>query len=213
MQFQSNTIYNIELSDVVTEGASISKLLAENLFKFFQEHTLFRWQDANNDCEDRANAICILLDEWKIPNYKGWIFGGNFLFNKEGNLINNWKYHVATIVPVGENAGINLYVIDPAALITIDTIFNWATVNTQTAFSHYLIKWGHYYIFPKQRIQKDNWHKRNRQNYKWTMQGLSGINGASKIGKAQICFNKNRIKKTEQNFQSLLRTPPAFLPK
>ena len=211
MRFLPNTIYNIVLSDIVPGDISISKEAAENLFSFFKQSTLFRWQDANNDCEDRANAICLILDEWKVPNYKGWVFSGNFLVRSEGSLINNWKYHVAAIVPVQEGEMLNFYVIDPATLQQVDTILNWASNITDIPFCHYLIKWNYYYIFPEQKIRKDNWHKRNRQNYKWTIQGLSGINGVSKIGKAQISFNKNKIKKTETAFKQLLKNKPGFL--
>ena len=49
--------------------------------------------------------------------------------------------------------------------------------------------------FLTKKLKKDNWYTRNKQNYKWTIQGLSGINGVSKIGKAALSFNKNRIKK------------------
>ena len=211
MKFLPNTVYNIVFSDIVPEDSVIKKTVAESLFNFFRENTLFRWQDANNDCEDRANAICMLLDQWQVPNYKGWVFSGNFLLNIEGSLINNWNYHVAAIVPVEENGAVNFYVIDPATLPGVDTILNWASNITDVPFCHYLIKWSDYYIFPKEKIKKDNWHKRNSQNYKWTMQGLSGINGVSKIGKAQICFNKSRIKRTEERFKHLLRNPPDFL--
>lgn len=211
MKFLPNTVYNIVLSDIVPEDAVIKKTVAENLFTFFRDSHLFRWQDANNDCEDRANAICMLLDHWRVPNYKGWVFSGNFLLNIEGSLTNNWKYHVAAIVPVEENGAVNFYVIDPATLQGVDTILNWASHITDIPFCHYLIKWSDYYIFPQEKIKKDNWHKRNSQNYKWTIQGLSGINGVSKTGKAQICFNKGKIRRTEQSFKHLLHNPPAFL--
>lgn len=211
MSFLPNTIYNIVLSDIVPEDVFTKKEIAENLFAFFKASRLFRWQDANNDCEDRADAICMLLNQWKVPNYKGWVFGANFLVRKEGNLINNWKYHVAALIPVREEGAINFYVIDPSTLENTSTILNWASSITAAPFCHYLIKWNEYYIFPEGRIEKDNWHKRNRQNYKWTIQGLSGINGVSKVGKAQVCFNKSRINKTESIFRQLLHNPPGFL--
>lgn len=211
MRFLPNTVYNIVLSDVVPQEISIKKETAGELFAFFKNSRLFRWHDANNDCEDRANAICMLLDEWGLPNYKGWVFSGRFLKAGEGSLINNWKYHVAAMVPVNDGAGTNYYVIDPSILQQPDTILNWATAITDIPFCHYLIKRSDYYIFPHKKIEKNNWFKRNRQNYKWTIQGLAGINGVSKIGKAQICFNKNHLKKTGQAFKFLLNNKPDFL--
>jgi hypothetical protein len=211
MRIVPNTIYNILLSDGVPTENFFDKEKATRLFDFFKQHPLFRWQDANNDCEDRANAICLLLDEWGLPNYKGWVFGSNFLSKENGYLINNWKYHVAAIIPVKDEEQINFYVIDPATLRSIDTILEWATSITDIPFSHYVIKWGYYYIFPEGNIQRDNWHKRNRQNYKWTIQGLAGINGVMKTGRAEIIFNKNRIKNTEKRFGELLKNKPLFL--
>lgn len=211
MRIVPNTIYNILLSDGVPQDISITKEKAGAVFSFFKNHPLFRWGDANNDCEDRANAICMLLDEWGVPNYKGWVFGSNFLTNENGCLVNNWKYHVATIVPVQDNDGLNFYVIDPAILKSTSTILEWATNITDVPFSHYLIKWNHYYIFPERNIQRDNWHEQNSQNYKWTMQGLAGINGVEKKGKAEIVFNKNRIRNTKKRFNELLNNKPSFL--
>jgi hypothetical protein len=211
MRIIPNTIYNILLSDGVPQDLSITKAKAEALFNFFKECSLFRWSDANNDCEDRANAICLLLDEWGLPNYKGWVFGSNFLSKEDGFLVNNWKYHVAAIVPVQESGAINFYVIDPATLQNASTILEWATNITDIPFSHYLIKWSYYYIFPAGNIERDNWHKQNRQNYKWTIQGLAGINGVEKKGKAEIIFNKNRIGNTEKRFKELMKAKPSFL--
>lgn len=211
MAIVPNTIYNILLSDGVPQDVFITKEKAEALFDFFKKHPLFRWTDANNDCEDRANAICMILDEWNVPNYKGWVFGSNYLAKENGCLINNWKYHVAAIVPVKENNGLNLYVIDPATLQKSSTILEWATNITDIPFSHYLIKWNQYYIFPEGRIERNNWHALDRQNYKWTIQGLAGINGVIKKGKAEIVFNKNRIANTKKRFKELLHNKPLFL--
>ena len=211
MRVLPNTIYNILLSDGVPQDISIPMEKAKSLFNFFKEHPLFRWSDANNDCEDRANAICLLLNEWGLPNYKGWVFGSNYLTKEAGCLINNWKYHVAALMPVKDEDGLNFYVIDPSTLEKSSTILDWATNITDVPFSHYIIKWNRYYIFSEGKIERDNWHSRNKQNYKWTIQGLSGINGVSKIGKAALIFNKARIKKTEQKFILLLKNKPLFL--
>lgn len=210
MPVAPNTLYNILLSDGVPQDIFLSIEKAEALFTFFRTHPLFRWSDSNNDCEDRANAICMILDKWALPNYKGWVFGGNFLTKETGYLINNWKYHVATILPVKDKEGLNFYVIDPATLQKPSTILEWATNITDAPFSHYLIKWNRYYIFPEAEIERDNWHELNRQNYKWTIQGLAGINGVAKKGQAEIVFNKNRVRNTEQRFKELIKAKPSF---
>ena len=193
----------------MSTGNYISKKEAELLFRFFKKCKTFRWQDANNDCEDRANAICLLLDEWQIPNRKGWVFSG-YVFNKIGYLKNLWKYHVAAAVPVLDNEQIVYYIIDPSTNGHLTTIEEWAANVTDNPHSYYLIKKGEFYIFNAKKIEKNNWHKRNKGNYNWTMQGLSGINGVSSKGKAQLAFAKNRVRNTIKDFNELRYKNPLL---
>ncbi|HZF64605.1 MAG TPA: protein-glutamine glutaminase family protein, partial [Chitinophagaceae bacterium] len=179
---------------------------------YFATNPLFRWKDANNDCEDRANAISILLDNWNIPNFKGWVFSGFYLRKGTGSLINLWNYHVAALLAVRDGAEKSFYIIDPATSANLLKLEEWANAVTDQPFSYYFIKASEYYIFPSGKIDRDNWHKRDRRNYKWTIQGLSGINGVSKTGKAQLCFNKKRIKRTEQRFKELMVNKPPLVP-
>ena len=203
----NNTIFHHSLADEYAMDNFITKSEAQRIFDFLKGCKLFRWQGSNNDCEDRSNAVCLLLDAWNIPNYKGWVFSGYFLKKENSNLINNWNYHVAAIIPVEEN-GLKLYVIDPSTQAELVTLEEWASKVTQSSFSYHFIKSAEHYIFPSKKIQKDNWHKRDKRNHRWTMQGLSGINGVSSIGKAQLSFNKNRVKKTEEAFKRLKGLKP-----
>lgn len=204
-------LFEVSLSDPVETDKTITKDAAEALFRFFRECALFRWSGSNNDCEDRADALCILLDAWKIPNYKGWVFSGDYLKKGPGRLVNFWNYHVAAVLPVQEWGAINFYVIDPATSNNLEPIQTWADKVTDAACSYYMIKQSACYIFNQQRVETENWYKRDKQNYKWTVQGLSGINGVTKTGKAQLCFNKSKIKRTENTLKRLIRTKPAFL--
>ncbi|MEO7800789.1 MAG: protein-glutamine glutaminase family protein [Ginsengibacter sp.] len=167
--------------------------LAEKIFQYFKTNELFRWQDSNNDCEDRANAIGLLLDAWHIPNAKAWVLGDRILKKGYGCLVNNWKYHVAAALPVFTEDNLLEYVmIDPATADTITPISVWAEQVTETPFSLHFYKPGCYYIFSADKIERDNWHKRDKRNLNWTMHGLSGINGVSVTGKAQLAFNKKK---------------------
>jgi hypothetical protein len=204
------TLFAQSLSDDIATDKVITRELAEQLFHYFKNCKTFRWSDANNDCEDRANAICILLDEWKIPNAKGWVFSG-YVFKKIGYLKNLWVYHVAAMLPVLEENVVRFYMIDPATSGTLVTIEEWAANVTDNPHSYYAIKKGSYYIFPSVNIKKTNWYERNKRNYNWTLQGLAGINGVSSKGKAQLRFNKRKVKRTEQVFKELKKTPPQFL--
>ena len=203
------TLFAHALSDEIKAEAAITKEQAEKLFNFFKDCPLFRWSDANNDCEDRADAICIVLDEWKIANCKGWVFSG-YVFNKIGYLKNLWKYHVAAAIPVKEENAVNFYMIDPATTNELMKVKDWAANVTDNPHSYYLLKTGDIYIFPA-KIGKDKWYKRNKRNYKWTIQGLSGINGVSTRGKAQLRFNKRKVIRTKLLFNELRKTKPSFL--
>jgi hypothetical protein len=206
----STTLFDNEFADPVPENHVVSLETAKEIFRFFRECPLFRWHDANNDCEDRANAACLLLDKWRIPNCKAWVFSGTFLKKQTGLLTNNWAYHVAAALPVNEEGSLRFYVIDPATLANVTTIDNWAGGITDQAFSYHFVKLGQWYIFNPASLAAPYWYERNRQNYKWTIQGLAGINGVTKTGKAQLVFNKKRVKKTETTFKQLLAQKSPF---
>jgi hypothetical protein len=202
------TLFDPLLSHPLTELPAVPPERAMRLFRFFREHPLFRWQDANNDCEDRANALCILLDQWGIPNCKAWVFSGFFLNKNLGSLVNFWNYHVAAAVRVEGDTGPAFYVLDPATLQGPERVENWAAGVTHYPFSYHALRNGKDYIFPPGDIYRGRWFERDRQNYKWTLQGLSGINGVAPSGKARLVFQKARIRKTEQEFRYLLHHPP-----
>ena len=204
MNVQNDKTYfeNI-LSDEVYLSSAITLQQANNIFNFFQHHWLFKWSDAHNDCEDRANAICILLDQWKIPNYKGWVFSGFFHKNEQGTLINAWNYHVAAAVPVSIDNFVHLYIIDPSTLDIAQTIEFWAANVTEFPYSYYMVKKGSYYIFPTEFVERDNWHWRDNENYRWTIEGLAGINGVAPGGDDFINNNKKIIERTRIEFNKL----------
>lgn len=204
------TLFDGQLSDLIDMGNGISMAAAEQLFSYVRHCPLFRWHDRHNDCEDRANAICMLLEKWKVPNCKGWVFGGMYLNRGIGGLTNNWNYHVAATIPVNIDGIMHFHVLDPATAAHLQPLAVWADNITDYPYSHYLVKQSRYYIFPSPPFGKDNWHERDRQNFKWTMQGLAGINGVSRTGKAQLVFNKARIRKAEADFKRLLNQPPVI---
>lgn len=204
------TLFDYLLSDHIQPEEIVSKEKAEQLFSFFQHCKLFKWHAAHNGCEARADAVCCLLDAWQIPNYKAWVFGGAFLRNHVGGLKQLWNYHVAATVPVKEGNEMVFYVIDPSVFDTVQPMYHWAAEVTAYPHSYHVIKSAKYYIFPSGRIKQDNWHIRDAQNRKWMIQGLAGINGVSPVGKAQLCFNKNRIKATAARLKALQAEKPVF---
>ena len=202
------TLFDYLLTDVVNTDKTVSKEEAKKLFTFFQTNDLFKWHDVHNNCEARADAVCRLLDAWQVPNYKAWVFGGAFLRKHIGGLKQSWNYHVAALLPVKEADKITFYVIDPSLFNHLQTMYDWAAEITAYPHSYHFIKSGEYYIFPSGKIKQDNWHARNKQNSKWLVQGLAGINGVSPVGKARLIFNKNKIENTFRKFAALKERKP-----
>jgi hypothetical protein len=204
------TLLDINLSDINFPHNTVSKKKAEQLFIFFKQHTLFNWKNSNNGCEGRADAVCLLLEEWDIPNYKAWVFGGAYLKKHIGALKQNWNYHVAPVLPVQEAGQIIYYVLDPSTANALQPIEEWAAAITQLPHSYYFTRHSHWYIFPDKNISNAKWNTRNKQNRKWMIQCLAGINGLTDTGKAMLSFNKARIKNTLSAFNRAKKEKPAL---
>ena len=203
------TLFDSHLSDVSFPLTVVSKKQAEQLFIFFKQHPLFHWENANNGCEGRADAVCVLLNQWDIPNYKGWVFSGAFFKKHVGELKQNWKYHVAPVIAVKEDGQITQYVIDPATASSLKPIDEWAAAITKLPHSYYFIRQPQWYIFPAKNIHSSEWNNRNRQNRKWMIQCLAGINSMTATGRAGLCFNKVRLKNAEVAFEKLKKEKPV----
>jgi hypothetical protein len=199
------TLFDYTLADAPDPSKWVNKAAAEKLYTVFKEHALFRWTASHNGCEARADAVCILLQQWKIPHYKAWVFSGGYLKKNIGGLIQNWNYHVAAVLPVKENNQIAFYIIDPATAGALQRMEDWATGVTAYPHSYHFIKLPHWYLFHQGTITATNWYARNRQNRKWMIQGLTGINGLTTVGKAQLSFCKDRVKKTARALAELMR--------
>jgi hypothetical protein len=180
----------------------------EKLFAFFKTHPLFNWTESNNGCEARADAICRLLLLWKIPHYKAWVFGGNFLKGHVGGLKQHWNYHVAPVIQAKHHGQSFLFVIDPSTSSTLQNLQDWAATITDFPHSYHFIKDPNWYIFNEKHINANNWYARDKQNYKWMIQGIAGINGLSSAGKAKLCFLKKRIAQYHKAFNQLKHQYP-----
>lgn len=202
------TLFDHTLTELTEPGDIINNEDAEMLFLFFKNHPLFNWKDQHNGCEARADAICVLLEEWSIPHYKAWVFSGLFLKDHVGGLRKNWNYHVAPLLPVKYNGEMVYMVLDPATGDELQPLYNWAAGITDYPHSYHFIRLPHWYIFNQKKITTDNWHRRNRQNRKWMVQGLAGINALNAIGKARLCFNKRRVKNTAVALEELKKQFP-----
>ncbi len=205
-------LFDSQLSDADFSRGTVSKELAVQLFNFFRAHDLFNWQDANNGCEGRADAVCVLLDQWNIPNYKAWVFGGAYLKNHVGELKQNWKYHVAPVLAVEEAGQITQLVLDPASGEALKPTYEWAADITKLAHSYYCVRQSDWYIFPATNISTTKWNWRNKQNRKWMIQCLAGINSMTAAGRAALAFNKPLLKNTEAAFKKLQNQKAPYQP-
>ena len=204
------TLFDAVLSDIDSHHNTISKAQADQLFIFFKQHSLFNWKNTHNGCEGKADAVCVLLDEWNIHNYKAWVFGGAYLKGHIGGLKQNWNYHVAPMIPVKVDGQIVYYVLDPATANSLQLIEEWAADVTHLPHSYYCTRKAHWYIFPNKNISTTKWNTRNRQNRKWMIQCLNGINGLTATGKAKLCFNKKSLKNTLLAFQHAKKINPLL---
>ena len=205
------SLFDYQLTDDIDDTKTISKKQAENIMQFFKTTNLFNWYNSHNGCEARAEAICVLLEAWGIPCYKAWVFSGYFLKKHIGGLKKNWNYHVAPVLLVKEESKIVLYIIDPATSPELQILNDWAAGVTDYPHSYHFVKEAHWYIFSERKITSTNWNRRNRQNQKWMIQGLAGINGLSSRGKAALVFNKRSIKNTSASFDKLKKNMPTEL--
>ena len=64
-------------NEVIDRSVYLSKSDVEKIFNYFQNSSLFQWDDVHNNCEDRANAQALMLENWGVPCYKIWIYNGN----------------------------------------------------------------------------------------------------------------------------------------
>jgi Glutaminase len=199
MQYQiTPSLFEYELAEQLDATNPISMEDAIQLFNHFQQNPLFRWHDSNNGCEGRADAASILLERWNIQHAKAWVFGGAFLKNHIGGLKQNWNYHVAPAVRVGQDDAASWYVIDPSTASQLCLLQEWADMVTDFAHSYHFVKAPVWYIFNEKKITPANWYCRNRQNRKWMIQALAGINSLTAFGKGRLVFNKGLLANTRR---------------
>ncbi len=197
----SLTLFSAELSDSFEGIECVEPGKPAAIFQFFTSHPLFNWGLHHNFCEARAEAQSLLLDAAKIPYVKCWVFGGAFLkWGYVGALKNYWNYHVSIAVPVKNGLQLQWMVIDPSTANGPILVEDWAASITAWSHSYYALKDTSYYVFPGNALFTKEWHKRNHRNFKWTMQGLTGINGLTYIGKAELVFKKRQIQEVTRKF-------------
>jgi hypothetical protein len=158
------------------------------------------------------------LDTWQIPNYKVWVFSGDYLKKDDGLLTDKygirWKYHVSACIPVKIDNQIKMLVLDPATTDEIKDIAYWADNATDKQFGYYFLTPANKYIWggKGKKMSQKSFVDRNSFNYELTIQGLAGFNSLNREDKREMGTQagKDRIKKTENDFNSLKTNKPVF---
>lgn len=159
--------------------SKICKHKADTLFDIIRSSKAFDWSDKNNNCEDRANAVSLILDSWNIPNGKAWIFQGS-TFDKtkfKGNL-GGYTYHVATCILVSNANSVDTFIIDPLMNSSkLLAIKEWAELIAVSPVNVYFITSNRYYQQSKV-CPTPNWKMRD-EYFDDTIDGLTRYNNFS----------------------------------
>jgi Glutaminase len=207
----SLTLFDFSLSDSLDHLIPSDTETIQQVFSFVAAQPIFGWQRQHNFCEARAEALSLLLKAAHIPHAKCWVFGAAFLHKGYvGGLKNFWNYHVAVAIPVGDHEITHWLVIDPATASAPVVLEQWAAGVTEYPHSYHCLRKPTDYIFPVGNMNVLRWHKRHHRNFRWAMQGLSGINALNPVGKAQLAFSKKATDKTTFAFMQLRNVVQAI---
>lgn len=185
--------------------------LADSLNNTFIHSKSFDWTDRQNNCEDRANAVSILLENWGVSNGKAWCFGGKNAKYKNGKgTLKGWSYHVAAFVLVKRNNLIDTLIIDPLTSKKLLSINEWANEISST-------KGNLYFITDNKKYQQNSvslnptW-KLSSANYDNTIKGLTRYNNFSSRQKRKTKkYYEKRIITVAKAFYELFFTRPKYL--
>ena len=162
---------SLTLTPVSPERANI-------LNKVFINSNAFDWTDAKNNCEDRANAICLILDQWGIDNCKAWIYRGKKVKygNKKGTL-SAWNYHVAACILVRNKNIVDSIIIDPLISKQLINVNTWAEIISVKPTNIYFLTTNKKYQHHK--LSLDPKWKMAENNFEKTIEGLTRYSGAT----------------------------------
>ncbi|MDG1332463.1 MAG: protein-glutamine glutaminase family protein [Crocinitomicaceae bacterium] len=208
--FSQKADFNAPLNEVV-DLSPICLELAEKLNQTLIDAKCFDWTNRSNNCEDRANAACLLLDAWGISNAKAWCFAGknaNYL-NGKGTL-KGWSYHVAAFVLVENEGEIDSLVFDPLTSTTLMTIKEWSNEISATSGNLYFTTTNKRY--QQNKVAMTTTWKSSDDSFDRTLKGLTRYNDYSSRRKRKTRhFLDARIISVTQAFFELLYIHPKYL--
>ncbi len=207
---QKKAIEHKELNDDVSYNP-ITKNIADSLNLTLITSSAFDWTDKRNNCEDRANAISILLSKWGISNAKAWCFAGkNAKYKGSKGTLKGWSYHVAACVFVKSGSSIDTLVIDPLTSMTLLRIDDWAESISNSPKNIFFITTNDKY--QQKNISLNPEWKLSADNYERTIKGLTRYNDFSSRQKRKTRkYYENRIVEVTQSFFKLYYCEPNYL--
>ena len=204
--FSQNAIHYKKLFDTI-EINPICQNKADTIFKIFTESPCFDWSDRKNNCEDRANAIALILDKWKISNGKIWLFGGkNAKYGDKKGTLKGWSYHVASCIFTSKNNKIDTLIIDPLTNSNkLLTIKEWTNLITKSPTNIYFLTRNDKY--QQENISLNPKWKYSRDYFETTIEGLTGYNNYSFWTRLKTKkYLKRNLKKVKKEFNMLYET-------
>ena len=171
----------------------------------------FDWTDTKNNCEDRANAVSLILSKWGIANAKAWVFNGKQTRYSKTGLLKGWGYHVGCCVLVKINNANDTIIIDPLTSRSALTIQQWADTISKSSTNLY-------FITESNKYQQDSislnptWKICDTAIIKRTIEGLTRYNDFS-LWQRFITkhYLTKRIEYVTREFNFLLANKPAYL--
>lgn len=206
--YSQDAIHYIQLSEKMDINP-ICNAKADSIFKTFLTSKAFDWTDRKNNCEDRANAICLILDKWGVSNGKAWLFGGkNASYGNKLGTLKGWSYHVAACIFVRQDNGqIDTLVIDPLTdSEKAVNIRSWSSLITRNPTNIYFITSNAKY--QQNMVSLTPTWKFSNDFYEETIEGLTRYNNFSIWTRVKTKkYLKKNLKKVKSEFISLLNTP------
>ncbi len=191
----------------------ICKEKLDSIFRVLKNSKAFDWTDEDNNCEDRANAISLILDSWGIPNGKSWMFSGQtFDENVFKGTLGGYSYHVASTVLVKNNdRGCDTIIIDPL----MDTqkvmpVQQWIHALTRTPGNVYVLTGNDHY--QQNEVSAHLIWKPRAQYFQQTLEGLTRYNDYNWWTRAKTKkYLKSRLGTVTATFNLLRSRIPATI--
>ncbi|NVK64249.1 MAG: hypothetical protein HWE22_06660 [Flavobacteriales bacterium] len=180
---------------------------AKKVFDIFLNSPAFDWTDRDNNCEDRANAVTLILDKWNVSNGKIWIFSGKSAsYGDKRGMLDGWSYHVAACIFVGNEDDYDTLIIDPVSSpYKLLSIHDWVEITTVNPTNIYFFTGNDKY--QQNRVELYPTWKNSKDYFNATIEGLTRYNSYSAWTRLKTRkYLKRNLAKVTKEFNKLYET-------